>query len=148
MASGVEVLRQRNKPSSPCIDGNYDATVVQHAINSAKCKHPGIKLGNATHVCNSTNSYNDFQKALYQLQTTSPCQSIQFLNIKYDERDISRWWCPNNDENRTKNTWTCNHGMMMIYVYFKDHKFKAITNLRAYTIESLIGNTGGYMGTY
>jgi hypothetical protein len=92
--SAVEVLRQRNKPATPCIDGKYDELATQHAMKSAKCKHAGISIGNNTPVCTSKMAYRAFKNALYKKENYSPCQGIQFLNIRYEEKTKYLWRKP------------------------------------------------------
>ena len=135
----VEVLRRRYRTRLPCIDRQYDNTIIQHAMETIGCKHSGIKLGSETPICKTRKEFMEFQYELYEKEHSPPCESVQSMYQWIEEAD---WTIKCNNTAKQ----FCKNGRLTVQINFSDDLYKEIIYLKAYTIESLIGNTGGYIG--
>ena len=135
----IEILRRRSKPNSLCISDKYDEKIIQDAATSVGCKTPVIKIeNNKTKICKSREKYATFQMTLFKKEHDSPCESIRSISLLQAEEDQSDWI---ESPQQYK-------GRLVLEIYFQDTFYKEIIYVKAYTIESLIGNTGGYIGRY
>ena len=75
---------------------------------------------------------------LFKKEHDSPCESIRSISLLQAEEDQSDWI---ESPEQYK-------GRLVLEIYFQDTFYKEIIYVKAYTIESLIGNTGGYIGRY
>jgi hypothetical protein len=130
--ANIEVLRRRNKPSKPCVDGKYDEEIIRQTMDSIGCKPPTIKLGdNTTSACNNETTF-EFQSSLINKPHHPPCESIQSISEFHGEGD-GRWA-------------TGDEGKLMLEIHIQNQYYKEMVYNQAYTLESLIGNSGGYIG--
>lgn len=133
--ANIEVLRRRNKPSKPCINGEYDKEIIQRTIEAIGCKPPTIKLGdNVTSVCNNETT-PQFQNALFNNYHPPPCEIIQSISEFHGESDETDWLMTTNYK-----------GKLMLEVHILNEYYKEMVYRKEYTLESLIGNAGGYIG--
>ena len=133
--ANIEVLRRRNKPSKPCIDGGYDEEIIQRTIESFGCKPRTIKLGDRTNSACNYNSTLQFQSSLINNQHPPPCKGIQSITEFHGELDLTEWLKTTDYE-----------GRLMLEIQIQDPYYKEMVYREAYPIESLIGNSGGYIG--
>ena len=128
------MLTRRNKPSSPCTAGNYDEKVIQNAVKSVGCRPPLIKVGTEIPICTQRQEFYKFGYALEAKEQTPPCKAIKSIYDWYKEYDHSKHgWLQENQ--------------MLLRFQFVENFYKEVIYLQEYTIETLIGNTGGYIGT-
>ena len=139
--ASLEVIRRRNKRSAPCIDGLYDDFILKSAMRAAGCK-PSVIMTNASYPnCNSTESFLDFKTAWKVKKYPPPCESIQGLNEWHgegDKKSITKF-C-----HRYGNT--CKKSDLIIEIIFANEFYKEFVYTKKYTLGTLIGNTGGYVG--
>ena len=134
--ANIEVLRRRNKKVYPCIDGDYDEELVQNAIDQLKCKPMFIKQDPATKFCNTRESFLNFYNMINYPKTIPepPCVGL---------RSMYEW---HGEENITKPDGIYKNPRVIVDIMFTDDFYKKIVYLQAYTVESVIGNSGGYIG--
>ena len=132
--SYFEVLRRRNKTKSPCVNGNYDEKTMESLISEFNCKPPTILPGR--NVANCSKYHNTlFQNALKENYHILPCNRIHSISIRDGEQD--QVWFENMGNGKPQ---------MMIDIHFDDEYFKETKYVKDYTIMSLLGNMGGYIG--
>ena len=83
----VEVLKRRNKRSSPCIEGKYDDKITLRAIKSAGCKDRLTKIGSIYPFCKNNVTFQQFRYQLYKKTHPLPCYSMRSLSEWQDEHD-------------------------------------------------------------
>ena len=142
--ANVEVLKRRNKMGYPCIEGNYDKEVVQRSIEKFGCAPPKFKSGNETPDCSSNEQNLEFEDWLYRYV---PCQSLESMSEWHSEQNATDWLLSRNKKNKRRNkplvAETFAHE-----IWFRDEKYKELTHHQSLNWESLIGNTGGYIGNF
>ena len=132
--ANIEVLKRRNKPSNPCIDGNYDKEILQRTTKLIGCKPPVYKLGdNITSTCNKKRTL-DFQIALINKYHPPPCTSIQSISEFHGEMDVPAEWMKGSNS------------VLMLDIHIQNQYYKQMVYRQDYSLESLIGNSGGYIG--
>ena len=132
--SDFEVLKRRDTRKNPCTNGNYDHALVQNIINEIGCKTFPIKESNETEFCKTKMAYRKFQKMLRLNNYPPPCLGITSMSKQQGETQNVKG--------------SSNLASVIISVRFMDDSFKKLVYLQAYTIESLVGNVGGYIGLY
>ena len=134
--SKMDVLERRNKKNSPCIEDwkNHDQYVMENLISAAGCRPPHWTSKKDVRICNSQEEMLKVLPPLKKhelLDFVPPCRSITNIPFSYSETE--------------------DHGMHS-REYFKitmtcaDPSFKNIVQVREYSVQNLIGNTGGYLG--
>ena len=142
--ANIEVLRRRKKQTTLCVDGHYDAQRVHDAIKATGCKPSIIVMGNETRNCEKLEEYYRFEEQLDSYDHAPPCTELQSMNEWHGEKLL-------NDKD-TKKLREANEilrkaiSILTIEIHFTDDIFKEFIYLKAYSIESLIGNSGGYIG--
>ena len=136
--ANVEVLKRRDKSSDHCINGNYDHEVVSRSLDSFGCGPPKFKSGNQTPDCETNKQNLEFEDGLYGYP--SPCQSLKSMSEWHAETNGTEWFLRFKRKNK-KVQETFAHE-----IYFEDEYYKELTHVQSFNIESLVGNTGGYIG--
>lgn len=142
--ASVEVVRRRNKPSSPCIEGRYDEKILASAMKSVGCKHTVVESNDSFPICKTQKSFMEFEYMWKIKEHPPPCDSIQGLyewHGEGDEKDI-KVFC--------KKTGNCGKkgipSSLIVQIVFTNEFYKEIVYTKKYTLETFIGNTGGYVG--
>ena len=118
------------------------------------CQPPYWTSNKNLKLCNNTENLRLFASDIYlegvmeskkPKYIDKPCVDIQRLAYNYDENDISL--------EQLKKTTTGlkifpNDSVVLTQVDLLDQNFKEIRQVRAFGIESLIGNIGGYIGLF
>ena len=142
----MSVLQRRNKPNEPCNELSYtfDQTMLDNLIHKIGCKPLYVESKIETRICWSTAQMKDWYRpfrsyALIRdenIKTVRPCRVIKSIGYTYREES-----CDDNKINGNQS--------IAIMVRFRDMtSFKETLHVRAYNIDSLIGNVGGYFGLY
>ena len=154
----IEVLRRRNKDGNPCIGGNYDDQVTLMAAQDVGCKHPVSKISYQN--CNNTEGIEKFNHELYDVDPTikylPPCRSLISLSESQGEDSKQcKSFCQFNDEKNKKkkeeNMARCmsrcekSQGLG-IQIIFNDYIFREVIYSKVISVESMLGNMGGYIG--
>ena len=70
----------------------------------------------------------------------SPCQSLKSINEWHAETNGTDWFLRYKKKHK-KVQETFAHE-----IYFEDEYYKELTHVQSFNVESLVGNTGGYIG--
>ena len=138
----VEVMRSRDKWKERCLPGvqNIDLMRSEYYFNRLKCKPPywnAISNPNLTacsHKEDMKKLHDDFLEHRFSnnLKQHVPCNNLEKLHFDYFEFDVKEEIDPH----------------IIISVVFVDVKFREIMSIRAFDIQSLFGNIGGYVGIF
>ena len=143
--NSMEVLRRRQKYNQPCYDEklNYDNMIVEDAVRKIGCNPPYYNFSTISKPCDSKDELMwihvitgiEWATMKHELP---PCAEIQKMAIEYYEDDLYGY-----DINDTDN-----EGWFKIMITNKARHFKEIKQTRAYSLQSLVGNVGGYIGLF
>ena len=149
--SNMEVLRRRHKKGQECLDvENYDKAMMEDIAHNVGCRPHYWNISGVARVCNKQEEvqrfFTDFVNRFYRVQKAKndfppPCLEIQRLRIDYSEENVNEAY---------SNAYTPNGNGTWFEVLFEiqTDTFKEIKQNRAYSIQSLIGNLGGYLGIF
>ena len=134
--SKMEVLHRRNKYNHPCIEDfkNHDTYVIEQIISKAGCRPPHWKSEHDYRLCTSREEMLKVLPPLKKheyLDYTPPCRSVTNLPFSYEEidEDVGR-----------------DPAYFRISMTSADTTFKNVEQHKHYSLQNLIGNTGGYLG--
>ena len=145
--ANIEILKRRHKRSSPCVQGEYDSLRIQYAMKKVGCRPSIIETGKETKICETMQEYNRFEEQLTSDDFPPPCKEMESLDEWHGERIIDTE--KELDEIRKRNKLLRKpKPILNIEIYFTDDIFKEVIYLKAYSIESLLGNVGGYIGKF
>ena len=142
----IETMRYREKSKSPCYDWNhYDSVLWKHIMQEVGCT-PFYRLENFGSNC-SRSQLQTIGKIIHEEKYPSPCNEITKYEVTtdthltdIDQEDFGYSGIGKKLENITD--WA------RITVVFDQKWVKEIHQYRAYTVQSLIGNAGGYVGLF
>ena len=134
---GMEILRRRHKDKAECSDVvEYDDWLIENITKTVNCFPPYWESTGNFSICTNADDLSRARKIFYDVfyvgsEYNPPCKEIRKLDIEYEDPDDA------NDvpENHTQ-----------ITVYFRNNFYKQIIQVRAYTLMSLVGNVGGFVG--
>ena len=143
--SSMEVWKRRNKPSKPCIDKwvNDDKYVLEKVMEQVGCRPTFWSYINDLPICKTKNDLEKINKQMANILIIKsldandhppPCQVIHNMQIDYEEYDLFG--------EETQNDF------FIIDITQGVEYFKEIEQVRAYDEETLIGNSGGYVGLF
>ena len=147
---GMDVLRRRYKDDEPCHDlKDYDAKVLEELMETVGCRPPHINYSKINLVCSTPQEHQRFLhlhqgKFSRHAETKThipPCLEIQKTLIDYVEEQI-------NVANVETKVILPPENWFEIKFVIKTDTFKEIKQVKAYTIQSLVGNVGGYLGLF
>ena len=140
--SSMEVWKRRNKPKKPCSEDkkNDDIHVLDRITMEVGCRPPFWTSSSKLKICTLKKEFekiNSFMVNVLQLDSQYqlyPCQIIHNLQIDFEEYDLSNGQKLND--------------VFMVEVTQGVAYYKEIDQVRAYDEETLIGNSGGYVGLF
>ena len=141
--TNFEVLRRRNKRNNPCLDGPYDEQAIQYAVTTIGCKSSLLEIGNEKKLCDTLEDFKKLHLQLISNDQPHPCTQIQSMNEWQEEKLVL-----NSTSFEFRTLRVSNSTTLVIEINFLDDFYKEFIYLKAYTLESLIGNAGGYIGKY
>lgn len=150
----MQVVSHRNKSSKPCYDWrNYDELVFEEMVNEVGCRPVYWYKGNSLPKCKTKDEMKYFADTFYEryfpidqnTRNIPPCLEVQYVQI--DHKDLGR---DNIDEQDaiTQGNLTDSDAWFKIRFWYRSTSFMQIKQVQAYSIESLIGNGGGYVGLF
>ena len=146
--NSMEVFQRREKYSMPCYDEklNYDRRVLDDTVGNVGCYPPYYNASHISTPCDSKEKLLQTRKILWEEFTKlknkwPPCAEIQKLTLGYHEEDLNA--SEEDDVNEAGD-----NGWFKVIVTNKALHFKEIKQTRAYTVQSLVGNVGGYLGLF
>ena len=144
LLKAVEVVKRRNKSIMPCSSGKYDITFMDHVIKTVGCRPPYWKTKEDIPNCTNPEQMQHLAKntaryitGVEKIDILQPCQEIE--NIYYTFADT---------EFRGKTLRDKKPSRIRITLLYANSKFKEMKQVRAYDVQSLIGNAGGYIGLF
>jgi hypothetical protein len=151
----MEVLHRRNKVQDPCeYHHHFDKDLIETIMLDVGCVPPYWHSNRNLTRCKSkeqmkrfhtfgSNTLNGNAQALkYTLQ---PCVDLQKLTFDFEEQEADirhlRMYGP-------QNGLLNNESYTIIFIAYLESKFKEIKQTKAFGIESLVGNVGGYIALF
>ena len=143
----MEVLRRRPKKNKLCYDmEDYDPKIRDIIIEKSGCRPIMWNTNRSEPLCSTIESFQGIVLEHFdqfnQLQRKNktyldPCLSIEKLQIEYSEENI-----PSGEEDLSDD----DDGWFIIQFDLVPNNFKEIKQVRKYSVQSLVGNGGGYIG--
>ena len=143
----MEVLRRRPKKNKLCYDmEDYDAKIRDVIIENAGCRPIMWNTNRSEPLCSTSESFqgivlehfDQFNQLERKNKTyLDPCLSIEKLQIEYAEENNL---CEEGYGIEDDDGW-----LKLIFDLAPDN-FKEIKQARKYSLQSLVGNAGGYIG--
>ena len=130
----IDILKRRNKRSDPCIpDGvSYENEVLNTHLGNIGCWPPYQKTKINHTICSSRNDLNAAKLESTVLSNLKKaCTTAEIITYTYEEYEIKR--------NGSDWVW---------FVIDYPKKFKEIKMVKAVNIQTVIGNSGGYVGLF
>ena len=151
----MEVLHRRNKANEPCkYYSNYDDSFKSAMIERAKCRPPYWISKKNLSMCNDQHKMRLIASDIYtegirgtkkSKYIAKPCVDMQKLLFSFDQNDITLDYLKAVSPRLDTST---NDSIMLFIIDFIEPNFKEIKQVKAFGIESLIGNVGGYIGLF
>ena len=129
----MEVIRRRDKLDSRCNENwrNQDEDDLNNILKKIGCNPKYWNMRSNLPYCSN---HTQYQSAIRELQLMSesipPCKRIEKLTQMTYEIDESQYY--NGDHNR----------LMLRFFFNRDTVYKEIRLVRAFSLQSLIGNAG------
>ena len=144
----LEVLRRRQKSNKPCYDReNYDGKIVETLKKNVGCSPPMWVENHSYPPCKTQESFQKIHAEnldqFFRLEFVrgkkylDPCLNIEKIQIDYVEDNIPSVKGTLDDDEE---------GWFTLEFILLTNKFKEIKQVRKYSIQSLVGNAGGYIG--
>ena len=149
----MEVIRRRHKRHQECHDvSDYDAMIRETILQKFGCQpvYWKRKSTNSMPVCNTQQSYLDLSNEHINQLTRfdgmekypdPPCREITKFQIDYAEQDIK-----DPHFGQPGNMTSASDAWFEIEFMILTNTFKEIIQTRKYSVQSLVGNAGGYCG--
>ena len=138
----IAVLTRRNKKESPCNTDwkNDDQILMKNVMNKVGCQPPHWDRMTQLPKCSTKEQI----KQIFEMNLTGqhpPCKQIKKVLHTYEELKYI-------ESNPFESLKRPNDIHFMVIIRFEDSSFMEIKHVRAFDIESLIGNAGGYLGMF
>ena len=147
--SRIEIIKRRRKRGNNCYDWNrYDAIVQENILSEVGCRPFNLTSMLKFPMCSTAEQMKQIRQkywAVFSENGVPPCSEIQSLQIKYDEYDTNSV-SENQWSRDLKTNFSTIDGWFGVRVEFRTNTFKEIKQNRAYPVQSLVGNAGGYVG--
>ena len=154
----VEIMRRRTDGTENCYDGNnYDSMLYDHVMRSVGCQPPYWKSTLGVKPCDSkkkmskavkyymANLFEDNSVPLYR----QPCVEIIKIKPEYLEKaglESKNSFNRHIYEKFEKDSGTLDNWFIINTHFWKAIHFKRFKQIKAYSVQSVIGNAGGYVG--
>ena len=143
----MEVHRKRQKKNNFCYNmGDYDGKIREIIVENSGCKPSMWDTNRSEPLCTTRESYQKMVSENFDQYTRlqrknktylDPCLSIEKLQIEYaEENNLSAEEYGIEDD----------HGWLKLIFDLAPDNFKEIKQARKYSVQSLVGNAGGYIG--
>ena len=136
---GMEVVYYRNKRQQRCKDGlpDYDHDILQEVVSSVGCTPPYIASYGNQNVCSNQAQMRLVNEKIMDHFSGDnhrhlPCRGIERISYATTESDMKQTTPP----------------YFTITYKYGDLTYKEIRLKRAYTVQSLVGNVGGFIGLF
>ena len=138
----IVVSNMRNKNGRQCNENwtEDDQNKRKNMMAEVGCKPPHWKENSSQPNCSNKDQMSELAWKSVEDQIP-PCQSIHKVLYEFEELDLIRDEWFELPENR-------NDRYLKIAIEFNDSSFMVIKQIQAFNLESLIGNSGGYLGLF
>ena len=149
--SGIEVIRYRNKRASPCVDWkNHDLLIMKNTMSTVGCRPFYWEVTDLYRNCTTQEDmkkiYQTILKVFFE-KAFIPCSTVQKMQMDFDEEE--------SDVNKEAKKYSGIERRLgglaswfRVTITFSESYYKNIRQVRAYNVQSLIGNAGGYVGLF
>ena len=151
----MELVHRRDKTQDHCdYHPNHDEEFQRKMIQKIGCIPPYWTSKQNISVCKSMEQLKQFSKDVFKSSfgnmatteyVTKPCVDLKNLLYEFEETDASpeemSLWSPQLEL-------AADDKMFMVILGFQEPAFKEIKQVKAFGIEGLIGNVGGYVGLF
>ena len=140
----MEVLRKREKPEEDCYDmENYDAKIEGTIIENFGCRPIDWVTNRSEPICTSgkilkeieAEDFDQMFRLTKNKKYLEPCRTIKKFQIDYVEENVPS--VEGDDEGE---------GWFIIELIINANAYTEVKQVRKYSIQSLVGNAGGYIG--
>ena len=151
-----EVTIRRNTNKNKCNSDwmNDDQLVYETFLSQGEKCRPPYKIWNATYpICDTAEKISkaNFRLGRQRDNFEEPCQTAEKIVFEYQEMDLTTVSTNSEYFRETglddyKNF--LENGSFIISIHILSNRFKVIQHVQKYDIQSLIGNSGGYIGLF
>ena len=144
------VLHKRNKHGEQCMENwnEYDGLYYEKELTNSgiPCKPPYwmMSLNTTLLPCSDEHDLKRAYNLLSRKHDVDPCYMVEKILYSYDEMS----GLMSNKEFIEEPTRKSGEKMFQVLFEFQGGTFMKITQTRAYDVQSLIGNAGGYIGVF
>ena len=140
----MDVLRRRKKKDDDCFDTeDFDGMIEGTIIEKFGCRSITWNANRSEPLCTDRKILQEIQAEdwdqLFRLTTNKtylePCRTIKKFQIDYVEENVPSGEVDDKDE-----------GWFIIEFVIMTNTFTEVKQVRKYSIQSLVGNAGGYIG--
>ena len=142
--TGIDAIQTRNKKSRPCDEDwrEYDKKVRRYMVANVGCIPPYWTLDPDENfqICNDSNSMKQLYVDAEWNRHTKPCRRMARYTTSFMEYPTII------HDNEVAPIYKDKY--FAVHTYFPRESFKNIVLVRAFDIQTLIGNAGGYIGLF
>ena len=151
-----EVTIRRNTNKNKCNNDwlNDDQLVYETFLSQGKKCRPPYQIWNATYpICDTAEKISkaNFRFGRQRDKFEQPCQTAEKIVFEYQEMDLTHV-STNTEYFRETGLDDYNNflenGSFIISIQTLSNRFKVIQHVQKYDLQSLIGNSGGYIGLF
>ena len=151
-----EVTIRRNTKKNKCNKDwlNDDQLVYETFLSQGEKCRPPYHIWNATYpICDTAEKISkaNFRLGRQRDNFTQPCQTAEKVVFEYQEMNLAPV-STNSEYFRTAGYQDYKHfldnGSFIISTQMLSNRFKVIQHVQKYDLQSLIGNSGGYIGLF
>ena len=151
----MEVLKRRQKRGSACLEvHDYDEKKKEDMMLDVGCRPYFWNHSTIDNICKTQKEMQGLMsrnaEIFYRLNQKEsdipPCTEIQKLQIDHNVKTTNMTFAE--EHTKQKNVDVGNETWFEIRLEIQTDTFKEITQKRAYTPQSLVGNLGGYLGLF
>ena len=153
----VQVIRRRYKELKPCYDwNNYDNLVMNEVSQNLGCRP--VYWGEQTRlpICDTKQKMGVFEKSFFDRYFGSddsashipPCIEPEDIQIEYSDVEATDQQKVDEHNVENHNTHPDDIDWFKVRLWFRSNRFMEIKQIRAYNLQNLVGNGGGYIGLF
>ena len=151
----MEVLKRRQKRGSACLEvHDYDEKKKEDMMLEVGCRPYFWNHSTIDRICRTqkeiqglmSRNVEIFYRINQKESDIPPCTEIQKLQIDHEIKTTTMTFIE--EHTQQKNVAVGNETWFEIRLEIQTDTFKEITQKRAYTPQSLVGNLGGYLGLF
>ena len=141
----IEILRERNKRSKKCIEtwNNDDEYILSRISKEIGCTPIYWALNSSLPTCTDLEILKNLSMKFpryYSTYPEPPCQRVSHISGEHEEYNILNDMVMSAAPNIS--------GAYEIQMRFEEESYMLMEQTRSYDIQSLVGNSGGYLGLF